>query len=276
MRLDRPSVGKLFRVADRQQWSRSKLPPGERAVAVRLRQAREAASLSLAELAAESGTTKSSLKNWEYGVAPLPLAAGNRICQRLNIYQRWLATGISPREPYADFSQFLAIVGSSRGIGRLTFFQAYSGPMDAADLPISVALGELPKVELRMVSRASISHLEAMLGAAIASLRSESNECGKRDSLRAIEGISAEIKRRLDAKNTLDVTAPLTQLSAMQISERLKNKRTELGLTRAKAAKAWGVSEGTLQNWEQGRRKPRGLALRQLEQILRTAHRPSS
>ena len=36
--------------------------------------------------------------------------------------------------------------------------------------------------------------------------------------------------------------------------------RTKLGLSQTKFARQLGISEDTLQNWEQGRRKPTGFA----------------
>lgn len=41
---------------------------------------------------------------------------------------------------------------------------------------------------------------------------------------------------------------------AMTIAERLVAKRRELGLSRKKAAKLWGVVEATLRKWELGER----------------------
>ncbi|HOW64876.1 MAG TPA: helix-turn-helix domain-containing protein [Candidatus Paceibacterota bacterium] len=54
----------------------------------------------------------------------------------------------------------------------------------------------------------------------------------------------------------------------MDLSRKLKSVRESLNLSQSQAAAAWGISVRTLQEWEQGRHQPRGLALAQLEQIL--------
>jgi putative transcriptional regulator len=62
----------------------------------------------------------------------------------------------------------------------------------------------------------------------------------------------------------------------MDISLQLKTVREKLGLSQSQAAKAWGISVRTLQQWEQGRSKPVGLALLKLQEILAQAGHSSS
>ncbi len=57
----------------------------------------------------------------------------------------------------------------------------------------------------------------------------------------------------------------------MEISDQLKQTRAKLGLSQSQAARAWGLNVHTLQTWEQGVRRPRGLALAQLQTILANA-----
>ena len=57
------------------------------------------------------------------------------------------------------------------------------------------------------------------------------------------------------------------------ISSRIKQARKQLGFSQREAAKNWGMPYGTLRDWEQGRRQPRGLALRALEALLAEAER---
>jgi putative transcriptional regulator len=52
------------------------------------------------------------------------------------------------------------------------------------------------------------------------------------------------------------------------ISSRLRAYRTARGLSQSGAAAALGVSLRTLQEWEQGRRTPCGLARTHLDQLL--------
>ncbi|MGA3170350.1 MAG: helix-turn-helix transcriptional regulator [Chthoniobacteraceae bacterium] len=48
---------------------------------------------------------------------------------------------------------------------------------------------------------------------------------------------------------------------SQNISDRLKRWRQRNSLTQRKAAERLSISERTLQQWEQGRQSPRGLAL---------------
>ena len=57
----------------------------------------------------------------------------------------------------------------------------------------------------------------------------------------------------------------------MELSKEIAQARANLGLSQSQAAKVWEVPLKTLQGWEQGMHKPRGLALKHLRQILDTA-----
>jgi DNA-binding transcriptional regulator YiaG len=52
------------------------------------------------------------------------------------------------------------------------------------------------------------------------------------------------------------------------LNERIKALRRRLGLSMDQFAAIFAISPRTLQDWEQGRRKPRGLTLRILEKEL--------
>lgn len=52
------------------------------------------------------------------------------------------------------------------------------------------------------------------------------------------------------------------------IAQKLKRWRRVRGLSQSQAAPLLGVPIKTLQNWEVGRRTPRGLALKHLAQLL--------
>ncbi|PTX93364.1 hypothetical protein DB345_17300 [Spartobacteria bacterium LR76] len=55
------------------------------------------------------------------------------------------------------------------------------------------------------------------------------------------------------------------------IADRIKEARRKLKLSQSQAAKEWQISTRTLQEWEQGRHEPQGLALAALESILSKA-----
>ena len=54
----------------------------------------------------------------------------------------------------------------------------------------------------------------------------------------------------------------------MDIANRIERARNALGVSQEQAAKKWGVSLRTLQNWEQGVNAPRGLGLVALRQMI--------
>lgn len=56
----------------------------------------------------------------------------------------------------------------------------------------------------------------------------------------------------------------------LTIADRLREARTKLNLTQEQAAKTWGVSLGTLRDWEQERTQPRGKALKRITEVLGT------
>ena len=53
------------------------------------------------------------------------------------------------------------------------------------------------------------------------------------------------------------------------IADRIKAKRKTAGLSQSQAAEAWKISKRTLQQWEQGARRPHGLYLAHIEKILK-------
>lgn len=55
----------------------------------------------------------------------------------------------------------------------------------------------------------------------------------------------------------------------MTLPEQLRSWRATNGYSQAQAAEKLGISVRTWQQWEQGKRRPRGLALLALERALR-------
>jgi len=55
------------------------------------------------------------------------------------------------------------------------------------------------------------------------------------------------------------------------IAARIRHKRAQNGFSQAEAAEAWGLNKRTLQQWEQGARRPHGLYLAHIEKILAEA-----
>ena len=56
----------------------------------------------------------------------------------------------------------------------------------------------------------------------------------------------------------------------MELATKIRQARTNLNLTAKQAAEQWGVNPLTLEDYEQGRRKPRGFALKALNDLLDT------
>ena len=63
----------------------------------------------------------------------------------------------------------------------------------------------------------------------------------------------------------------LTSPSTVDLPQAIQATRDKLGLSQSQAAQAWDIPLGTLQNYEQGKRKPRDFALKMLEQIIASA-----
>lgn len=60
----------------------------------------------------------------------------------------------------------------------------------------------------------------------------------------------------------------MSEQPSTRLAGRIQEARNRLNLSQSQAAKEWGLSKRTLQEWEQGRHEPRGLALTALESIL--------
>ena len=71
-----------------------------------------------------------------------------------------------------------------------------------------------------------------------------------------------------DNKKPIEKTMSEQPKERAGIAGRIKAKREQAGLSQSQAARTWGISKRTLQEWEQGRAKPRGLYLQAVERIL--------
>lgn len=99
------------------------VPVSEKEIGERLRSVRASLFLTGTAFALKHGISSGNLAKYENGWVPLPWAAGDPICAREGISQRWLATGKGPRAPYFDFDR-----GTRSAIPRrISFSQAYHG-----------------------------------------------------------------------------------------------------------------------------------------------------
>jgi DNA-binding transcriptional regulator YiaG len=271
------NAGTLAPVPKPLTFARSKLSPDELAVAARLREARKADRFTIRELAAECSINPSALKHYEQGAAPLPFGVGEQICERLNLNQRWLATGERPRFPFVFSGQRNTTPPAK---GRHTFFEAYTGwlrePMErwyeraraeegrirTAASVILPGARQLSSVPDEALQREFLQFLNSFFNG---------SSSAREDILPTLRRYLSEYERRLKAEKEVDRTDAVRQLPPMQIGELVKAKRAELGLTQTQAAARWEIPIRALQTWEQGVRTPRGLALRQLELILQNA-----
>ncbi len=57
-------------------------------------------------------------------------------------------------------------------------------------------------------------------------------------------------------------------MKAMPITKTIRGLRSKLGLTQEKFAQKVGVSFSTVNEWENGKRKPSPLAMKQLESLV--------
>jgi transcriptional regulator with XRE-family HTH domain len=258
---------------------RSKLPPAEIAVAERLRDVREGHHFSLAELAVQCDVSKSALGHYEYGRAPLPFDVGNRICEQFNISQRWLALGSLPVGTFLDLSALQLDSKMEAAARKLTFFEAYSELLKAR-VEAALAIPKQPSLRQKgdppgWFRSSTTARLESVLANWVKWLRHQTETDEKLATAELVEQTLSELRSRYCKKKAFDQNPALQDLSAMELSERLQKTRKKLGLTQAEAAKKWGVPKKTLESWEYGKRKPRGLALKQLMTILREARQSS-
>ncbi len=65
----------------------------------------------------------------------------------------------------------------------------------------------------------------------------------------------------------------MSEQQSSGLAQRIQAARNRLNLSQSGAAKEWGVSKRTLQQWEQSRSSPRGLARTALESILAETER---
>jgi transcriptional regulator with XRE-family HTH domain len=80
------------------------IPKREIEIGQRVREGREFKGLTQQACSDLTGIERSTLANYEAGVTALTYEKSRRICYRLNVNQRWLATGIQPQIPYFDLS----------------------------------------------------------------------------------------------------------------------------------------------------------------------------
>lgn len=76
------------------------VPRSEIAIGQRIREVREALNLSRTQLAKKIGIDSARLVNYELGRALAPYGVADSIAREACISQRWLATGLSPRDHY--------------------------------------------------------------------------------------------------------------------------------------------------------------------------------
>lgn len=91
----------------------------EREICGRVREIRKRASLSQKEFANVLGLTRAQVAALDMTWYPLRYGAADRLCQRFNICQRWLATGLDPARGYVEIRPEIAI-----GIGARELFSA--------------------------------------------------------------------------------------------------------------------------------------------------------
>ena len=245
---------------------------------------REREDFSLSEFSREAGVERSTLANYEHGVTPLPFDAALRICDRLNLSLRWLATGAAPDRPFASLDAIrlpgLCVPPSS------TLSEVYpaqlAGACDAwfAAHPAELLIErQLQEGTGGVVRRASDRQLFRFVREWLADFRKRPASLVTLAILGNAEAAMQEIRTRtekkLGRKIPVDALPHIEVMTAMQIADRIKKVRAKLGLTQTQAAEKWGVPMKTLQRWEYGKHKPRGLGLVQLETILRAAEKPN-
>lgn len=184
---------------------RSKLPPEQKAIAMRLREERKLEKFSQPELASDSGIGRASLSNYEYGLAALPFGAGIKLCRRLDLNQRWLATGKGEHRPYVPLPD-LDLDANVETLYSGTFLDGFrdliATPMRKWDKehPPEVLISALLRGSpFKQYARMSMIELERRIREYSAKLREEDRARMKLAVLSHIEAAATELKRRLEA-----------------------------------------------------------------------------
>lgn len=267
---------------DSTRLEQSKLPPEEREVARRLREARRRGRFSLAELAAACELTKSALQHYEDGDAPLTFPAAQVICRFLDTSQAWLATGGENDRPFIDLSALDVDAALLEIANPQTLFEAATGVLRSAfeewlasnPMELLTAYATTPG-PLPLLANLLTPRLELLLAETAGHLLENEDAVLRRGFLGLLRDVLAELQSREGRKISVDGIIHYGQLSPMQIATKLKKARKALGMTAEQAAAHWDIPVSTLRKWEGKFTKPRGLALRQLETILRAAEKPN-
>lgn len=267
----------------------------------RMRQRRLLLRFSQSELAGDLGLNRSAMANYENGRLALPFNIGLALCRRLRLNPAFIVFGEPPESPYIELAE-LGLVESEviAKAGRSSFPEAFEVFLrrPLADFFARHTLDELVLREIRSghesgVINASMAELERMLSE-ISEGAETWSASQKVAHLQVIAALANELARRLSmsagkrgrsrgknrdgavaAKNSVDDGTQWVLAGAVKIAKQLRQTRERLGLSQSRAAEQWKVPLSTLKKWEQGTRTPRGLGLRQLETILRTAGQPN-
>jgi putative transcriptional regulator len=94
------------------------------------------------------------------------------------------------------------------------------------------------------------------------------------ESLQEYTAMEKEVREKLfsDTSRRISTDTSARKLNALidpPISQRIKEARIKMNLSQAEAARKWGFTLGAIRDWEQGRKKPRGLYRGKLEVILK-------
>lgn len=85
-----------------------KIPDDEAAICERMRSRRVDLGIPQKELAKRMGVPLDTLRSYEYARAPIRYGFTDRFCSELDVNQRWLFLGSSPKQPYIPISPIWA------------------------------------------------------------------------------------------------------------------------------------------------------------------------
>ncbi len=184
--------------------SRSNLPPEERGVAERLRAARRSARFTQGELGAAVGSSRATISNYEYGLAPVPFSFGLDVCRRLNLNQQYLAIGKSPVSPFVPLTKLLVAPELSSGFSG-TFLEGYRELLHdrftvwihrAAHKRRGIKPG-IASAWISAVAHYTNSELEKMMRRAFNAFAAEEEPAKKAMQLEIMEAAAGELRRRI-------------------------------------------------------------------------------
>jgi len=254
----------------------------EKEICGRVRELRNRAALSQQEFSNLLGLSRAQVAALEMPWSTLRYAVADRLCQKFNICQRWLATGADPLKGYVEIAAEIAVEIGPRELFSIAYDQRIQRTIDAKikdDEILSRALAVSPSIaekirEDRLYNLAQVwfsripPHLYQDYFGTLMAASSDFYHAHKKDiplelqspEIHKIPLIEPSLKHRTDAamKDVPTLKGLLVELKRF----------AKIRGNKAKIARKFGVSEASVSEWLRGKKEPSGeITLRLLRWV---------